>query len=214
METNLETKKPKKGLESTLDTSGAVIYSLAVGATIDTFAGMSILGIAVERASATAINLGTGALYGKWRNFLFRKTVRTRENKHVKETIRKGLFYGASILAGLTATSNQGYSEIADYFVDTGKAQEYIVDLAAFNTFQVPVYATALSIGTLLSEHKIDTAKVSYGVNSLIMISPLIGPTLGIFMDLTRKIFELESAPEKAGIKLKQDEGGQDGSIN
>ena len=211
--TNLERElKQKNRKESAVDTAGNETYSLATGIVLDSLAGMSPVGVLTSRASATALNIGTGALYGKWRNLIFRKTEKLRKNHYVKEALRKGFFYGASLLAGLTATSNQGYSEIADYLVDTEKAQDALTDLVAFNTFQVPVYATALSIGSLVSEGNVNLDKVKHGAGYLATISPFIGPTMGWYMDRLRKLFKLESAPEKARIKFEQ--GGKDGSCN
>ncbi len=202
--------KPKRGLESAVDTGGNIVFSLTVGSTIDAFGGMPILGIVADRATATGINLTTAALYGKWRNFLFRKTLKIHDNRYFKEALRKGMFYGASALAGLTATPSYGYSGIADYLVDTGKAQNYLVDLLAFNTFQVPVYVASLSVGSLVSQHRLNTDQVAYGAKTLMKISPLIGPSLGAFLDFSRKLFQLKSAPDKA----RASQGGQDGSHN
>lgn len=87
----------------------------------------------------------------------------------------------------------------------SGKIRKTLVDLLAFNTFQVPIYATAVAIGSLVSEGKIDMEKVQNGALYLATISPFIGPTLGWYMDGCRKIFGVKSAAEGAYKKPKKD---------
>ena len=81
---------------------------------------------------------------------------------------------------------------------ESGKARKTLVDLLAFNTFQVPIYATALAIGSLVSEGTIDTEKVMDGARNLAIISPLVGPTMGWYMDWFRGLFGVKSAAEGA----------------
>jgi hypothetical protein len=79
-----------------------------------------------------------------------------------------------------------------------GKIRKTIVDLLAFNTFQVPVYATSVAIGSLVSEGKVDWEKVKDGTAYLVTISPFIAPTMGWYMDWFRKLFGVKSAAETA----------------
>ena len=81
---------------------------------------------------------------------------------------------------------------------DSGVVKKTLTDLIAFNTFQVPVYATAVAIGSLISEEKVDWNKVISGASYLAIVSPLIGPTLGLYMDGFRKLFGVKSAVEGA----------------
>ena len=81
---------------------------------------------------------------------------------------------------------------------ESGKIKKTIVDLLAFNTVQVPIYATAIAVGGLISEGKIDWEKVQDGSTYLATISPLVGPTMGWYMDRFRKLFGIKSATEKA----------------
>ncbi len=81
---------------------------------------------------------------------------------------------------------------------ESGKIRKSLVDLLAFNTFQVPIYATAVAIGSLISEGKVDMEKVQNGATYLATISPFIGPTLGWYMDGCRKLFGVKSAVEGA----------------
>lgn len=80
---------------------------------------------------------------------------------------------------------------------NSNKVRKYLVDLLAFNTFQIPVYATALSIGTLM-EGQYDLHKVVNGIKNLATISPLIGPTMGWYMDGFRSLFGIKSAAKGA----------------
>lgn len=72
------------------------------------------------------------------------------------------------------------------------------VDLLAFNTFQIPVYATVLAVGTLVSEGEINIEKVKNGAENLFYASPFIGPTLGWYMTLCRRVFGLRTTAEGA----------------
>ncbi len=76
----------------------------------------------------------------------------------------------------------------------SNRIRKSLVDLAAFNTFQVPVYATAIAIGSLVSEGRIDLHKMQHGAEYLVAVSPFIGPTLGIYMDSLRKFVGVSSA--------------------
>ncbi|MBI3622989.1 L-alanine exporter AlaE [Candidatus Pacearchaeota archaeon] len=160
----------KSGKESLVDTLGVVSYSLIVGAGMDYSAGLRGMGIVASRTYGTAINIPTGAPYGKWRNFVYEKTRTTDKSSK----LRKG-----------------------------------VAELLAFNTFQVPLYATVVAVGSLVSnlisngEFKIDFDKVSTGAQHLAMVSPLIGPTLGLYTEGLRKVFGLKSAPRKARESLE-----------
>lgn len=83
----------------------------------------------------------------------------------------------------------------------SNKVRQSLADLVAFNTFQVPLYSSVVAVGSLISEGKVDWDKVKHGAEYLTIISPVIAPTIGMYMDGLRKIFKLKSAPEKAGAK-------------
>ncbi len=157
--------------ETIVDTAGVVSYSLIVGAGMDYSAGLRGVGIVASRAYGTAINIPTGAPYGKWRDFLY-KTFKTTDK--------------------------------------SSKTKKYFTELAAFNSFQVPLYATVVGVGSLASnlietgQFKIDVDKVMRGTERLIEISPIIGPTLGLWVELVRRMFGLQSAPKKAGESLEE----------
>lgn len=81
---------------------------------------------------------------------------------------------------------------------ESGKVRKTLVDLLAFNTFQVPVYAAAVAIGSFLSEGKVNWDKVQDGATYLATISPFIGPTMGWYLDHFRRLFGVKSAAEGA----------------
>lgn len=112
-----------------------------------------------SRLYSIAANTSTGALYGMWRNLIFKATKTTDKSKNIRK---------------------------------------YLIDLISFNTFQVPVYATAVGVASLISEGHVDMEKVGHGAAYIAAISPLIGPTMGWYMDKLRKVFGVKSAPEKA----------------
>ncbi|MBS3079726.1 L-alanine exporter AlaE [Candidatus Pacearchaeota archaeon] len=160
----------KTGKETLVDTLGMVSYALVVGAGIDYSAGLDAMGIVSARAYGTAINIPTGGPYGKWRNFVYKKTKTTDQSSKLKK---------------------------------------YVAELLSFNSFQVPLYATVVAVGSLASnllangEFKIDFNKVSTGAQHLAMASPLIGPTLGLYTEGLRRLFGLKSAPRKARESLE-----------
>lgn len=160
----------KTGKETLVDTLGMVSYALVVGAGMDYSAGLDTMGIVSARAYGTAINIPTGGPYGKWRNFVYKKTRTTDQSSKLKK---------------------------------------YLAELLSFNSFQVPLYATVVAVGSLASnlltngELKIDFDKVSAGAQHLAMASPLIGPTLGLYTEGLRRLFSLKSAPRKARESLE-----------
>jgi hypothetical protein len=163
-QTDLETtvKEESRKLsakEKIVDTFGTITYSLVAGAALDYAAGLNLKGILVSRGYGTIVNSLTGALYGKWRNLIFKATKTTEKSS---------------------------------------KPRQFLTDLLAFNTFQVPLYSSILSVASYVSEGKIDFEKVKDGSIYLATISPLIGPTMGWYMDKFRKLVGVKSAPQQA----------------
>jgi len=78
------------------------------------------------------------------------------------------------------------------------KLRKTIAELVSFNTFQVPAYALSVAIGSYFSDGDIDFEKVSAGAKYLAMISPLVGPTMGLYMDYFRRCFGVKNASEGA----------------
>lgn len=80
-----------------------------------------------------------------------------------------------------------------------------MVDLVSFNTFQVPLYATAVGVGSFISEGKFDLEKAIKGAEHLAMISPFIAPTMGWYIDGMRRIFGVKTAVQGAYSINKSD---------
>ena len=166
----------RKGREAIADTIGLVSYSLAAGALTDYASGLRGGEIIASRAYGTAINIPTGAAYGRWRNFLYRTTRTTDKSSR----LRKGA-----------------------------------VEFAAFTTFQVPLYASVIAVGSLAGhlsqgEIKVDLDKIGKGAAILTCISPFVAPTVGLWMEGVRKICGLKSAPRKSRESLERELGRPD----
>jgi hypothetical protein len=81
---------------------------------------------------------------------------------------------------------------------ESGRVRRTLTDLLAFNTFQMPIYATAVAIGSLVSDGDINWEKVMHGAEYLTIASPLVGPTMGLWMDGCRRLFRVKSAAKGA----------------
>ena len=77
------------------------------------------------------------------------------------------------------------------------KIRKALTDLFAFNTFQTPMYAVIVAIGSWISEGRIDWDKVTKGTLYITLASPFISPAFGWYMDKVRKIFRIKSAAEQ-----------------
>ncbi len=80
---------------------------------------------------------------------------------------------------------------------ESSQKKKRITELIAFNTFQIPVYAAAIAIGSLAQEGTIQYEKMIKGTGNLLMISPLIGPTMEWYMNKTRELFRIKTPEEK-----------------
>ena len=89
---------------------------------------------------------------------------------------------------------------------DSRAIRKTLVDLCAFNTFQVPLYAGIVAFGSYISEGRMDLEKACVGGEYLVMISPVVGPTIGWYIDLCRAIFGIKTAAQGAIIKREKTE--------
>ena len=186
-----EDKKPLAKKVALVDTGGNITYSLVVGAALDYFAGLNPLGILTARAYGTAMNSVTGGPYGYWREKWFNWTKTEEEDRSILKSLKD--------VYSEIKDNQESWRKLKEPLTILGrKARKTIVDLGAFNTFQVPLYGSAIAIGTLISEGRIDWEKVMKGSKNLAMISPLIGPTMGWYMDMFRGFFNIKSAAEGA----------------
>jgi hypothetical protein len=84
---------------------------------------------------------------------------------------------------------------------DSSRVRKTLLDLVSYNTFRLPMYGVAIAIGSFSSEGKVDMEKVQNGVTYLAALSPIIGPTLGLYMNFCRKIVGVNSAEKGSYIK-------------
>lgn len=80
---------------------------------------------------------------------------------------------------------------------ESTQGRKYFTDLLAFNTFQTYVYAVGIAIGSIIDNGEINGWEIHEGMENLVMISPLIAPTLGSYMNWLRRRTNLYSAAEK-----------------
>ena len=120
----------------------------------------------------------------------------------------KGIIASRTSATGMTFLTSAPYGMWRNFVFKTAKTNDSsgnlrktLTDLLAFNTFQAPIYATAVAIGSLVSEGRIDWEKVRVGSLHIAVISPLIAPTFGWYMDRIRKAFSIKSATEQAGCR-------------
>jgi hypothetical protein len=71
--------------ESLIDTIGVISYFLILGTITDYFSGLRGIGIVASRTFGTAINIPTGAPYGKYRNWLYKRIKTTDKSSKVKK---------------------------------------------------------------------------------------------------------------------------------
>ncbi len=115
--------------------------------------------------------------------------------------------FSATILNTITGGAYGWWREqaykITKTKIGSGIIKKKLVDLIAFNTFQVPVYVIGVVIGGFISEPNIDWKKVQDGATSLALISPILGPTMGWYLDFFRKCFGIK--PAYGGDSTKRD---------
>jgi len=205
-------EKGKKSFkELGVDTGSIMSYSLGIGTGLDALAGLNLAGIAASRGFASLVNLATGGAYGKYTNWVFKKTTKFRHSPVLREVLRDTLKDGADFLSYLVCSPGREYhQQIVDHLVDTRKAQDKLVDLFVFNTFQVPIYGAAVAVGSLIQHGYVDLEKALTGAKNLATISPFIGPTMNGYMSKARELFRLKSAAEKAQEEYQVKQGGRE----
>lgn len=80
----------------------------------------------------------------------------------------------------------------------TSSFRKWLVELGAFNTFETYVYGVSICAGSLAEKGSIDFWDVQSGVEGLILWSLVIAPTMGKWLNLTCKLFGVESAAKRA----------------
>ena len=142
MEEGSEEKK-KSRKESIVDTAGLLTYSLIAGATIDYASGLRGIGILASRAYGTGMNLPTAALYGKWRNFLYKITKTTDKSSKLRKYLTELLAFDtfqtplyATVLCAGSLVENLSKGE---FKIDFDKVQRGTEILTAISPFVGPI---------------------------------------------------------------------------
>lgn len=81
--------------------------------------------------------------------------------------------------------------------VESSKLRKSLVELAAFNTFETYVYGISAGIGSLISTGNLDVEKIAEGMSGLLYLSPIIGPTMGMWLNGTCRIFGVKAVAER-----------------
>jgi len=116
----------KKGKEGLIDTLGMITYSILWGGTIDYLSGLNISGIIASRTTGTLSNLPTAAPYGKYRNYLYKKTKTTDKSstkrKYLTELLAFNTFQVPLYTIVLTLASlTENYLSDRQFKVDLDK---------------------------------------------------------------------------------------------
>lgn len=177
---DLETK-----LEERSELVRTGVNELVKQAAVDTFANVSY-GIVV----GAAINYYKSGLQG-W------GIVTSRTSATVVNALTGGLYGGwVNFLYRITNTKEKS-NELKN------KLKKGIVDIIALNTFQVPIYAASVALADLVHKGHVEWDGVKHGSEFLAKISPLIGPTLNLYMIGLRRSFGLKSTAEKAQQEVR-----------
>jgi len=84
-EATVEEEKRLSKKEKIVDTGSAISYSLVVGSLLDCATGLRLQGILVSRATSAATDSLTGALYGVWRDKVFKTAKTTEKSGKIKK---------------------------------------------------------------------------------------------------------------------------------
>ncbi|MCC7570268.1 L-alanine exporter AlaE [Candidatus Micrarchaeota archaeon] len=79
---------------------------------------------------------------------------------------------------------------------NSSKLKKGFADLIAFNSFQVPVYGAIKTFSNIVSKGELCLNESLKGMILLGVLSPLIGPALGLAMKEFRKLFKIKTAEE------------------
>lgn len=80
-------------------------------------------------------------------------------------------------------------------------AKKWAADLAAFIPFQIPLYAASLSIGSLIENGVVDSHTVAKGCRNLLIASPFIGPTMGLWLNMARRMVGARTPAQMASAE-------------
>ena len=81
---------------------------------------------------------------------------------------------------------------------DSGRLKRFAAEMLSFNSFQVPIYGAILGAIGWMSKGELNTSNALNGAGFLALLSPIISPTTGWWMDSVRKIFGVKVATGRA----------------
>jgi hypothetical protein len=164
----------------------------------------------VKRELAESHDLDTKATKGKifvvdtWGNITYSWIAGTALDIYTGLTLQE-IVISRSTMTGINAVVGGPYGwwrekvfEKTGTTEKSGRIRRYVTDLAAFIPPRALIYAVTVTIASLLSEEPFDPDKVRDGAIKFTVFSPLIGPTMGMYIDLFRRVFGVKSAAEGA----------------
>ncbi len=96
----------------------------------------------------------------------------------------------------------EGWYRLTGTTEESSPLRKGLVELGAVNTFETYVYGTAICVGSLIQKGEINYWDVQSGMEGLMILSPFIGPTMGLWLDGTRRLFKVK--PAAAGAYHQQ----------
>ena len=80
---------------------------------------------------------------------------------------------------------------------ESSSMRQALVELGAFNTFETYIYGLSAGIGSLISTGTLYAEKIADGMVGLLYLSPIIGPTMGLWLNATCRIFNVKTVAER-----------------
>ncbi len=92
----------------------------------------------------------------------------------------------------------EGWYALTKTTNESSRLRKSLVELGAFNTFETYVYGLCAGIGSLISTGTLDVEKIADGMAGLFYLSPIIGPTMGYWLNATCRIFGVRKVTERS----------------
>lgn len=92
----------------------------------------------------------------------------------------------------------EGWYQFTGTHEKSSKLRQGLIELCAFNTFETYVYGISAGIGSLILTGTLDLKKIADGMAGLLYLSPLIGPTMGLWLNATCKLFHVRTVAERS----------------
>lgn len=92
----------------------------------------------------------------------------------------------------------EGWYQFTGTRKESSTLRKGLVELGAFNTFETYVYGLSAGIGSLISTGTLDVEKIADGMTGLLYLSPIIGPTMGMWLNATCRILGVKTVAERS----------------